>query len=185
MNKVVTIFGGSAPQPGEAAYAQAELLGKTLATAGFAVATGGYIGVMEAASKGAKEVGGTAIGVTCDLIESWRPIAPNPYLTEQIRCTTLNERAQRLIHLGDALISMPGGIGTLSEIAQTWSFLQTGEIGPRPLIVVGEMWRLTLKQFIEAANGYMKPGDPALLQFANDAAAAANLVVDHFEKSGK
>ena len=177
---VVTIFGGSAPRVGEHAYQEAEQLGGALANAGLAVATGGYIGVMEAASKGAAEAGGEAIGVTCDLIEAWRPIAPNPYLTQQIHCATLNERALKLIKIGDALITLPGGIGTLSEVAQTWSFLQTGEIDPRPLVVVGEMWKTTLEGFMHSAVGYLKPGDAGLLLFADDVGHAAHIVTDFF-----
>lgn len=179
---VVTVFGGSAPKPGEPAYLQAETLGRALARAGLAVATGGYIGVMEAVSKGAAEAGGEAIGVTSDLIESWRPVSPNPYLTRQIRCQSLHARALKLIQIGDALVALPGGVGTLAEVAQTWSYLQTGEISRRPLVLVGELWRTTIEFFLQSADGYFKSTDPELLSFAEDAESAARLVIEFLSR---
>ena len=75
----ITVFGGSAPQPGQPAYLEAQRLGELLAKAGYEVVTGGYMGVMEAVSRGAVEAGGRAIGVTCQEIEDWRPIDPNQW----------------------------------------------------------------------------------------------------------
>ena len=75
--KRVTVFGGSKPHAGSQAYAQAQRLGELLALAGCTVLTGGYIGAMEAVSRGAAEAGGHVIGITCDEIESWRPVKPN------------------------------------------------------------------------------------------------------------
>ena len=69
MTKIVSVFGGSAPQPGSVPHAEAQALGAALAQAGWTVANGGYSGVMEAASRGAHEAGGHVIGVTCSLIE--------------------------------------------------------------------------------------------------------------------
>ena len=78
MTKIVSVFGGSAPKPGSApSYAEAQALGAALAQAGWTVATGGYSGVMEAASRGACEAGGHVIGVTCSLIEEWRGLRAN------------------------------------------------------------------------------------------------------------
>jgi predicted Rossmann-fold nucleotide-binding protein len=72
----ISVFGGSSPKPGEAAYDQAYQLGKLIGEAGFTVLTGGYIGTMEAISRGTAEAGGKVVGVTCDQIEAWRPVAP-------------------------------------------------------------------------------------------------------------
>ena len=70
------------PQPGQPAYLEALHLGELLAKAGHEVVTGGYMGVMEAVSRGAAEAGGNVIGVTCKDIENWRPIDPNRWVTE-------------------------------------------------------------------------------------------------------
>ena len=88
----ISVFGGSQPKEGSAAYAEAMELGKLLAERGHIVLTGGYIGVMEAISRGAREAGGHVIGVTCEDIEAWRPIRANAWVMEEIRKKTLVER---------------------------------------------------------------------------------------------
>jgi uncharacterized protein (TIGR00725 family) len=93
----VAVFGGSAPQPGQPAYLEAQYLGEMLAKAGHEVVTGGYLGVMEAVSRGAAEAGGNVIGVTCKEIENWRPIDPNRWVTELDEEKTLFDRLDVLI----------------------------------------------------------------------------------------
>ena len=85
--KQITVFGSSKPQPGDRDYDQALSLGKMLGQAGYTVLTGGYIGTMEAISRGAAEYGGYVIGVTCDEIESWRPVKPNSWIHQEKRFT--------------------------------------------------------------------------------------------------
>lgn len=176
---VVTVFGSSKAQPGDAAYEQAHLLGGMLAEAGFSVATGGYIGTMEAVSKGTALSGGHVIGVTCDQIESWRPVEPNHWVQEEIRLATLRERVYRLIEIGQALIALPGGLGTLSEVALAWSLQQTGEISARPLVLIGEQWRKTFHTFIDMAGDYVAPRDAGILVFADQVDAAIQVVENH------
>ena len=165
--KIVSVFGGSAPRPGSAAYDEAVEMGRRLAEAGFIVATGGYGGVMEAASRGAAETGSHVIGVTCGLLENWREgLAANPWVKEVIKFGTLRERLSHLVEFCDAAIALGGGIGTLSEIALTWSLMQTREIVPKPLILVGPLWRNSLGSFLEHSDGYIRPDDKMLLKFA-------------------
>jgi uncharacterized protein (TIGR00730 family) len=140
MNDRVTVFGGSQPKPGDLAYLQAEELGRLLGAAGFTVLTGGYIGTMEAVSKGAHEAGAHVIGVTCDEIESWRPVRPNRWINEEYRHATLRGRLYALIDECDAAIVLPGGIGTLAELAGMWSQVQVGAIKVKPIILVGQEW---------------------------------------------
>lgn len=173
---VLTIFGGSAPRRGTDPYQQAFELGRLAAESGWAIATGGYIGTMEAASRGAGQAGGEVIGVTADRIESWREVTPNRWITREIRCTTLKERLTRLIELGDAFIALPGGVGTLSEVALSWSLIQTEEIQARPMVLVGGRWRRTLEAYQKESGGYLKSEDAALLTFAPDAASAFEIV---------
>ena len=99
--------------------------------------TGGYIGVMEAASRGANEAGGHVIGVTCQEIEHWRNIKANAWVKEEWQYHTLRERMYALIDSCDAAIVMPGGVGTLAELAVMWNELIINTKHPRPLILVG------------------------------------------------
>src|SRR3990172_6321189 len=171
--KIASVFGGSAPKPRSAAYDEAVVMGRLLAQAGYTVATGGYTGVMEAASRGAAEAGGHVIGVTCRLIENWREgFGPNQWVKEEIKFASLRERLYHLVEFCDAAIALGGGVGTLSEVALTWSLLQTGEIKPKPLILVGPLWRDTMDTFISHADGFIRPQHREMLSFAADVDAA-------------
>ncbi len=169
----VTVFGGSRPKPGEPAYQQALRLGHLLGSAGHTVLTGGYIGTMEAVSRGAAEAGGTVIGVTCDEIEAWRAVAPNPWVQQEMRFPTLRERMYALMEHCDAAIVLPGGIGTLAELAAMWSQLQVRALSPRPLILVGDAWQSAFRGLFAALDAYIAPADRALLTFAPDVDTAA------------
>ncbi len=176
MAKIVSVFGGSAPRPGTPAYEAARLLGAALAQAGWTVATGGYTGVMEAASRGAAEAGGHVIGVTCSLIEDWKGLRANPWVKEELKFATLRERLGHLVEFCDAALALPGGIGTLSEVALTWSLLQSGEIRRKPLVVVGEVWRQTVATFVRHSDGYLHPGDAELVTVAQDGEEAVRFL---------
>ncbi len=117
----ITVFGGSEPRPGDAAYEAAYQLGRLIGADHHTVLTGGYIGTMEAVSRGVAEAGGHVIGVTCAEIEAWRPGGPNRWVQEEVRFETLRERLYSLIDQCDAALVLPGGIGTLAELAAMWS----------------------------------------------------------------
>jgi len=174
----ITIFGGSEPRPGDQAYEEALRLGRLLALAGHSVLTGGYIGTMEAVSRGAAEAGGHVIGVTCDQIEAWRPVRPNPWIAEERRFPTIRQRLQALIEGCDAALALPGGIGTLAEVAEMWSHLQTGAIAARPLILVGEGWHSVIQAFLTAFPAYIAEKHRGLLSFASDIDQAVSLLND-------
>jgi uncharacterized protein (TIGR00730 family) len=159
--KTISVFGSAAPHPGTADYEAARNLGRLLAQAGFTVQTGGYSGVMAAASQGAAEAGGHVIGVTSAQIEQFRPIPANQWVVEEIKRPTLRERLLYLVDNCAGAVVMPGGIGTLSEMSLMWSFLQTGEITPRPLVAVGGLWQRTVAAFVDEA--YVRPAHHALL----------------------
>ena len=181
MNKrTISVFGSSAPQPGSAAFVEAQRVGQLLAEAGFAVATGGYMGTMTAVSQGAAEASGHVIGVTCDQIEQFRPIGPNRWVQEEIRYPTLRERLLHLVTKSDGIIVLPGGIGTLSEMTLAWSFLQVGEVAAQPLVLLGDLWRQTIEAFY--TTEYVREKDMKLLSFADDAETAVAHIVDYFQK---
>jgi uncharacterized protein (TIGR00725 family) len=152
-----------------------------LGKAGCQVLTGGYIGTMEAVSRGAAEAGGHVIGVTCDEIEAWRPVSPNPWIQEERRFPRLRQRLYALIDGCQAALALPGGIGTLAEVALMWSQLQTGAIAPRPLILIGAGWQDSFKGLFESQGAYIPPGDRRWLTFAPGVEAAFEELVSALE----
>jgi uncharacterized protein (TIGR00730 family) len=173
----ITVFGGSSPRPGDQAYQQAYQLGRLIGGAGYTVLTGGYIGTMEAVSRGVNEAGGWVIGVTYDQIEQWRPVTPNPWIQEEMRFPTLKERLYALIDNCDAALVLPGGIGTLAEMAAMWSQLQTGSISPRPLIFIGSGWQALFDQLITQFDDYIPVDHRKFVTFAPEFKAAFNMLV--------
>ena len=109
-SKVVTVFGSSRPRPGDAYYAEAQTLGAALAAAGFAVCSGGYGGVMEAVSRGAKEAGGRTLAVTAKFFRS----RANEWVDEEIRVDTWQDRLFALIDRAHGFVACPGSTGTCS-----------------------------------------------------------------------
>ena len=164
----ISVFGGSQPREGDAAYAEAQELGRLLAERGHIVLTGGYIGVMEAVSRGAHEAGGHVIGVTCEDIEAWRPIKANSWVMEEIRKTTLVERLHTLIHESDAALALPGGAGTLTEISLMWNLMIVESLHRRPLILVGDGWQSVFDQFFQELSAYTTTQQREILHFAED-----------------
>jgi uncharacterized protein (TIGR00730 family) len=140
--KTVTIFGSSLPSEGSAAYEDARRLGRLLAERGFAVCNGGYGGLMEASARGAREAGGHTIGVTCTI---WRAAA-NKWIVEEVRTLSFLERLTALLERGDAYVVLPGGTGTLAELALVWEMMNKSTLaktvgGRKPLLVVAPYWQ--------------------------------------------
>jgi len=136
--KTVTIFGTSRAIAGDPVYVMALETGRLLARAGFTIANGGYGGTMLAAAEGASEAGGEVIGVTCSAFKS----RANKYVTREITTGSLDERLDKLIELGQAYIALPGGTGTLLELAKVWELRNKGFLNAdKPIILVGEFWR--------------------------------------------
>lgn len=174
--KVVTVFGAGTPPPESPVYAEAQVMGRLLAEAGYAVATGGYGGVMAGISQGAAEAGGHVIGVTCERIEQYRHARKNPWVREEVRFQLLRDRMYHLITAADALVAMRGGVGTLGEVAAAWNGMQTGEIPAKPLVLVGPAWRATFDVFLAEMNGLVKPSDVGLLTFCVSPAEAVTVL---------
>lgn len=171
---IISVFGSSRPSAGSESYEQASEVGRLLALAGFGVATGGYSGTMEAVSRGAASAGGRVVGVASSRIETFRPGGLNQWVTESIRYETLRERVLHLVTENQGMIVLPGGVGTLSEMALAWSFLQVGEIQPRPLILMGHLWRETMQAFIR--DTYVPDAHAKLLSFADSPVEAVAIV---------
>ena len=135
--KTVTIFGTAAAEEGGDVYELAFETGRVLARAGFTIANGGYGGTMLAAAKGAAEAGGKVIGVTCSAFER----TVNKYVSREIVTGSPDERLDTLIRLGQAYVVLPGGTGTLLELAKVWELKNKGFIEKsKPIILVGKFW---------------------------------------------
>jgi len=147
MNKTITIFGSAIPTEDDAQYKFAYELGATLAQNGFNICSGGYSGIMEAASKGAYDNGGFVYGVT---IELWNK-EPNSYITVEVREQKLFERITKLLELGDAYIILQGGTGTLLEFAAVWEYVNKNLQQEKPIICHSNMW----KEIVDVINKQM------------------------------
>lgn len=170
----VSVFGGSASTSGSPPYTQALELGAMLASAGYEVQTGGYMGAMEAVSRGASEAGGRVIGVTSDQIEAWRPASPNRWIDEELRFSSAHQRLFALVDSCHAALALPGGIGTLVEIAVLWKHIVI--TSPKPLILIGPGWQSLIDIFTSTFPDEIPSDHRALLSFAPDNSAALDLL---------
>jgi uncharacterized protein (TIGR00730 family) len=153
-NAIITVFGSSRPREGEADYEEARTLGRALARHGFSVCTGGYGGVMEAASRGAKEAGGRTIGVTAEFFKNAKR---NAWVDEEVTMSTWEERLFELIRRADGFVACKGGTGTLVELAVVWEMLNKSVMQSKPFVVLGEFWRPVLDRVREVELGHPAP----------------------------
>jgi len=135
--KTVAVFGSSEPAEGDPLYEEAREVGRLLARSGYWVVNGGYGGVMEAASRGAKEAGGHTIGVTTSAFSRG---AGNRYLDTEHREPDLFSRTRRLIDLSQAYIILRGKSGTLAELAFLWALGRGGLLPPTRVVLLGDFW---------------------------------------------
>lgn len=145
MKMVVTVFGSSRPTEGGAEYAAAFELGKELGLRGYDLCNGGYGGTMEASARGARESHAAAIGVTCDYFSR----KPNRWIDKEVRVPTFADRLLKLVELGDAYAILPGGTGTLLELASVWEFTNKGLLRKKPVVVVGKFWQRVAETMAE------------------------------------
>ena len=170
--KIITVFGSSRPEEGHADYAEAFELGRALASAGFAVCSGGYGGVMEAVSRGAHESAGRVLAVTSSFFRS----RANRWVEEETRVATWQERLFELVRLGDGYVACKGGTGTLVELAVVWEMLNKKAMERRPFVVLGKFWQPILERVREVEQGHGskwgESSDPLVHQAATPAEAA-------------
>jgi uncharacterized protein (TIGR00730 family) len=131
----VTIFGSARSMPGSRDYEDALEMGRALAAAGHAVITGGGPGDMEAANKEALEAGGESVGLAIEL--PFEP-KPNPYLTTSVSFRYFFVRKVMFVKYSQAFVIMPGGFGTLDELFEAVTLVQTKKVKPFPVILVGD-----------------------------------------------
>ena len=132
----LTAFGSSRLGPDSPSYADVTALAKAIAEAGWDGMTGGHQGMMAAFSEGIHAGGGHIRGITLERF----PTPPGNTLSEEVRARDFFDRMRALIEEADAWLVLPGGLGTLAELAMTWDLIAIHVLDERPLLLYGEMW---------------------------------------------
>jgi len=176
--RIVTIFGGSKCGEDSEEYAQARRVGQLLAEAGFTICTGGYLGVMEAASRGAHERGGRVLGIVMNQFKA----EPNRYLTDKVASAHFYERLQNLITRSVGFIAIRGGMGTVTELSLVWNKLMTRVIEPHPLVLLGDCWPPVVECW--RAHLVVSEQDISLLNYARTPEEAVQIIKEKSEGVG-
>lgn len=174
----VTVFGSARVAEDSPFYALARQLGTGLSRQGFTVLTGGGPGIMEAANRGARDVGGPSVG--CNIVLP-KEQHPNLYLDKWLACRHFFVRKLLLIKYSYAFVIMPGGLGTLDELFEALVLIQTKKILDFPVVVVGrEYWQplLALLTSLEQ-RGMVAPADLQLLTYTDSVEEALALIEQH------
>jgi len=139
MDKRIAVFGTGKIGDGHPVFALAGRVGEILAETGFVVVNGGYGGTMLACARGARQRGGEVIGVTCS---AFGRSGANEYVTTEVVTDSLDERLNKLIELVDGYVVLPGGTGTLVELAKVWE-LRNKKFpeADKPIALVGDFWK--------------------------------------------
>jgi len=160
----VTIYGSARLRRDDKLYAQTEEIARRLGEIGFSIITGGGPGVMEAANKGALKAGVTSVGLNVELPEEQ---ASNDYITKSITFGHFFVRKVMLVKYATAFIIIPGGLGTLDELTEVLTLMQTHKIKPFPVILFNsEYWEgfLTWLKNLALAKGFISAEDLSLLR---------------------
>jgi uncharacterized protein (TIGR00730 family) len=178
-----TVFGSARIGPGHPDYEQARECGRLLAAFGFAVVTGGGPGVMEAANRGAKEAGGFSVGFNIALPHEQ---ASNPYLDLGLEFNHFYARKVMLVKASEGFILFPGGFGTLDELFESLTLIQTEKVFEFPVVLIGtDYWRGLIEWIGNRplATGKISADDLALLYLTDDVAEAVDRVRDCWERA--
>ena len=168
IGRAVTVFGSARVQPGEPAYELAREIGRLLAAEGFAVITGGGPGIMEAANLGCQEGGGFSIGLNIELPHEQ---ALNAHVDMGIEFRYFFARKTMFVKYADGFVILPGGFGTLDELFEALTLIQTGKIEHFPVVLVGtEYWRglLDWMRSTQLAAGAIAESDLRLFHLTDD-----------------
>ncbi|MHB8541040.1 MAG: LOG family protein [Candidatus Acidiferrales bacterium] len=180
--KVITVFGSSRPREGDSHYALAQNLGAALAARGFTVCSGGYGGVMEAVSRGAKESGGRTRAVTAEFFRA----RANRWVDEEVRVATWQERLFELVRVGSGYVACPGGTGTLVELAVVWEMINKRVMRDKPFVALGNFWQPIIDRVREVEVGHASTWGESterLIHFAQEPSHAADYLASKLSRS--
>ncbi|ANS80392.1 hypothetical protein SGUI_2996 [Serinicoccus hydrothermalis] len=179
LGPAVAVFGSARTRPDHPHYALGVQVGAALAEAGYAVITGGGPGVMEAANKGASEAGGTSVGLGIEL-----PFETglNDHVDLGIDFRYFFVRKTMFVKYSEGFVVLPGGVGTLDELFEAVTLIQTGKVTNFPIVLVGRTYWEPLLDWLERtllAEGMVSPGDLDLLRVTDDVEEVVRWVTSH------
>ena len=180
----ITVFGSARIAPSDAMYQAAVQLGQGLAKAGFAVVTGGGPGIMEAANRGAREAGGVSIGCNIELPHEQ---TVNPYVDISVNFRYFFCRKTMFIKYSEGFVLFPGGFGTLDELFEAVTLIQTGKIKRFPVVLFGRSYWAGLVSWMQQtllAEGKISVGDLDLLRVTDDVDEVLKIVTESFQRDG-
>ena len=183
LGPAVTIFGSARTREGDPMYAVAREVGAGLAKAGFATITGGGPGIMEAANRGAAGAGGISVGANIEL-----PFEQgmNPYVNLALNFRYFFVRKTMFAKYAEGFVCFPGGFGTLDELFESLTLIQTGKLGMFPVVLFGRAYWQGLVDWIRGtvlAEGKINPPDLDLLTVTDDPADAVRAMVAAYRQS--
>jgi uncharacterized protein (TIGR00730 family) len=179
LGPAVTVFGSARFDEGTPAYAQAREMGALLARAGLTVITGGGPGVMEAANRGCQEAGGVSVGLNIELPHEQ---APNPYLDISIEFRYFFVRKTMFVKYADGFAILPGGFGTLDELFESLTLVQTKRIEHFPIVLLGHDHWDGLIDWARATlvpSGAIAPEDLGLFHVTDDVSEAVDILTEY------
>src|SRR6187455_2024011 len=180
----VSVFGSARTPPGSEQYELARRIGEALAKAGFAVITGGGPGAMEAANRGAHEAGGLSIGCNIELPHEQHL---NPYVDLSVEFHYFFARKTMFVKYADAFVIMPGGFGTLDELFEALTLIQTDKIRNFPVVLVCHAYwdgLLAWMRDVQLPAGAIAQGDIDLLQVTDDVDEAVRMITSYARANG-
>ena len=178
VTKGVTVFGSARTGPDDPQYEAARETSRLLAKAGFSIITGAGPGIMEAANRGCQEGGGHSVGCNIELPFEQ---GANPYVDTLVNFRYFMVRKTMFIKYSNAFIIFPGGFGTLDELFEALTLIQTGKIYQFPVVLFGRHFWAGLVRWLSArveGEGKISPGDLDLILMTDDPAEAAQAVID-------
>ncbi len=181
----VSLFGSARTGPEEPGYGQAREVARMLGQAGFAIITGGGPGMMQAANQGARDAGATSVGLNIQLPFEQRF---NPYVNIPLRFHYFFTRKVMFVRYSCAFVVMPGGYGTMDELFEALTLIQTGKILHFPVVLLGNHYWNGLLDWLRAtmlAEGKISTGDIDLLQIADSPEQAVAIVERAAARQGR
>ncbi len=178
----ISVFGSARVHEDDPVYADAREVGRRIAQAGFAVVTGGGPGVMEAANRGAQEAGGISVGFNIVLPHEQHS---NPYLDISYTFDHFYVRKTMFVKASEGFVIFPGGFGTLDELFESLTLIQTGKVLHFPVVLFDHGYWTPLLDWIRGrllAEGMISPEDLELLIVADDPDEAVQVLVDCYER---
>jgi uncharacterized protein (TIGR00730 family) len=185
LGPAISVFGSARSRPGQEDYERGIQLGRKLVEAGFAVITGGGPGAMEAANRGASEAGGVSVGLGIELPFENRL---NDWVDIGINFRYFFARKTMFVKYARGFIALPGGFGTLDEVFEAVTLVQTQKVTSFPIVLLGaDYWDglLTWMQEVVLADGKIRSSDLALLQVTDDVDQAVAIVKRADEERGE